>query len=184
MKQNSKLFIETYNKTEKKLRDETGAKYNKRFYHLIEDSNNRVVRQYERELKSFGDLRNAIVHSHIDNGEPIAEPHAKTVELFSHIYNEITKPKTVYELFSKTVQGVKTDDSLKDLLLKIDESSFSQFPVYDVNNKIIEIINTNTIARWLSTNLDDNGSLLLIETKVEDVMPSIEYKNNYKFIKR
>ena len=79
---------------------------------------------------------------------------------------------------------MKTDDSLKELLLKINESSFSQFPVYDDNNKIIEIVNTNTIARWLSTSIDDNGSLLLIETKVKDLIPSIEYRNNYKFIKR
>ncbi len=49
MKQNSKLFIETYNKLEKKLRHETGAKYNKRFYHLIEDSNNESAPKSRRD---------------------------------------------------------------------------------------------------------------------------------------
>lgn len=184
MSKDSKLFIDAYTKLEKLLKSESGAKYHESFYTLIDKSSNRVIRHYEKTLKSLSDLRNAIVHSHIDNGDPIAVPHTRTIELLNHIYNEATKPKTVYDLFKKTVQGVTIDNSLKDLLIKINESSFSQFPVYDDNNRIFEIVNTNTIARWLSANLDDSGSLLLIETKVKDLMPSIEYKNNYKFINR
>src|SRR5690554_7328031 len=180
MKENSELFINAFNKLDKYLESESDNNNYETFSTRIDKSKNRVVRQYRRTLKSLGDLRNAIVHNHINDGEPISVPHIRTVEILNDIYSEITKPKTVYDLFKKEVQGVKAEDSLKDLLLKVDESSFSQFPVYDDNNNIIEILNTNTIARWLSANLDDNGSLLLIETKVEDVMPSIEYRNNYK----
>jgi len=184
MKENSELFINAFNKLDKYLESESDNNNYETFSTRIDKSKNRVVRQYRRTLKSLGDLRNAIVHNHINDGEPIAVPHIRTVEILNDIYSEITKPKTVYDLFKKEVQGVKAEDSLKDLLLKVDESSFSQFPVYDDNNNIIEILNTNTIARWLSANLDDNGNLLLIDAKVKDLMPCIEYRNNYNFINR
>jgi predicted transcriptional regulator len=184
MKESTKLFIDVYNKLDKFLDPESNNNNYRSFSAKVDNSNNRVVRQYRKTLKSLGDLRNAIIHNHINDGKPIADPHIKTVELLNDIYNEVTKPKTVYDLFKKEVQGVNLEDPLKDLLLNINESSFSQFPVYDDKDKIVEIINTNTIARWLSAQLDDNGDLLILDTKVKNLIPFIEYSNNYKFIRR
>ena len=101
MKENSELFINAFNKLDKYLESESDNNNYETFSTRIDKSKNRVVRQYRRTLKSLGDLRNAIVHNHINDGEPIAVPHIRTVEILNDIYSEITKPKTVYDLFKK-----------------------------------------------------------------------------------
>lgn len=62
--------------------------------------------------------------------------------------------------------------------------SFSQFPIYDDNNFVAELINTNTISRWLSSKLEENGTIIIDNVKVKDLILDIEFKNNYKFISR
>ena len=64
------------------------------------------------------------------------------------------------------------------------EQSFSQFPVFDDNNQVLELINNNTISRWLTDLIDDNGDILIEKVKVEDLIPEIEFKENYKYVSR
>ena len=63
-------------------------------------------------------------------------------------------------------------------------NSFSQFPVFDENNNVCELINNNTISRWLSTQLEENGTIITENVIVKDLIPEIEFKCNYKFISR
>ena len=63
------------------------------------------------------------------------------------------------------------------------DESFSQFPVFDKDGYVIELINTNTISRWLAENIE-NGEIVIESPKAKDLLGSIEFEKNYKFISK
>ena len=144
---------------------------------------NSTVRQFKDELLSLAELRNAIVHNPKIDGKAIAEPHENTVKRIQEIYERVSNPKKVIPEFKAEISGATLDESINGILKQIDEKSFSQFPVFE-NDQVVELINTNTIARWLSYNLDDDGSILVEVVRVKDLLSHIEFKENYKFISK
>lgn len=182
---NADEFLQYYNLIDNHLKKSTGLDSYVSFSERIKKSANPVVKQSLAELISLGELRNAIVHSpKINNTEVIAEPHPQTVERIKKLHKQITQPKKVISEFKIAVIGAKGVDPIKDILHKMREKSFSQFPVFDANDHVCEVISTNTIARWISSNFSNDGTLLLDNVKVEDLIPEIEHKNNYRFIDR
>ncbi|KFF03274.1 CBS domain-containing protein [Flavobacterium reichenbachii] len=93
-------------------------------------------------------------------------------------------PKKVLPRFQFDVLGALEDDYINDILMKMNQNSFSQFPVYNTTGSIIELINTNTVSRWLSSNLEMEGTIMTEKTKIKNLIPFIEFKSNYKFISR
>lgn len=175
-------FLDWFNKIDKFIKESEAFTSQDTFSYKLKNSKNKHVGRFKEELLSLAELRNAIVHNPRINNEFIAEPHQKTVERIKYIYAQLTNPKQVYPTFKFEVLGAKTDDFINDILVKMNENSFSQFPVYDETGKVTELINTNTIARWLSVNLELEGTLMIENTKVKDLVPFIEFKTNYKFI--
>lgn len=179
---NADIFLDYYNKIDSLLQKEGGFDEHAAFSHKVKLSKNKIVRKFKDELLSLGDLRNAIVHNPRIGEKPIAEPHESTVQKIKEIYSIISNPKKVIPEFEFQVKGAKEDDYINDILKEMRKNSFSQFPVYDANGHVIELINTNTIARWLASILEKNGTILIDEVKVEDFLAEIEYRDNYKFI--
>ena len=142
------------------------------------------MNRFKDELLSFGTLRNAIVHNPKIGNKAIAEPHESTVLKFNEIYEMIINPKKVIPTFQFDVLGAQKDDYINDILKKMKQKSFSQFPVLDSNGTIIELINNNTISRWLASKIDENGTIIIDGVTVEKLMPEIEFKSNYKIISR
>src|SRR5699024_8383255 len=64
------------------------------------------------------------------------------------------------------------------------KESFSQFPVYDENRCVVELISNNTVSRWLSSQLDDSGTIMIDNVTVGDLISEIEFERNYKFVSR
>jgi len=56
--------------------------------------------------------------------------------------------------------------------------------VIDEKGNVYELINNNTISRWLASQLEDNGTIMIENVKVSDMLSEIEYKSNYIFISR
>lgn len=181
---NSDDFLDYYNKIDAFLKKTEGCDSNKSFAQKIKNTSNRIVKRFKDELISLGELRNAIVHNPKIGNKAIAEPHAKTVTMIKELYEKITDPKKVIPEFQFEVLGAQEDDFINDILIKMRSNSFSQFPVFNQDNVVVELINTNTISRWLSNNIEGNGTILFENLKVKDLIPSIEFKTNYKFIAR
>lgn len=180
----SEEFIQYYNKIDGFLKKKGGFSIHDSFSQKVKSINNSVVRRYKDELISLGELRNAIVHNPKIGDKVIAEPHVSTLDKIKEIYNKLTAPKKVIPIFQFEVLGARKEDYINDILVEMRKKSFSQFPVFDESDRIVELINTNTISRWLSNNLDENGTIMIDEIKVENLIPYIEFKNNYKFISR
>ena len=181
---NSEKFIEIYNKLDKYLQKDIGADEYVSYANKIRNSKNTVVNRFKDELLSFGTLRNAIVHNPKIGGKTIAEPHDSTVKRFGEIYEMITNPKKVIPTFQFQVLGASEGDYINDILKVMKQKSFSQFPVLDSEGNVIELINNNTISRWLASEVDEKGTIIIEDVTVQKLISEIEYKNNYKFVSR
>ncbi len=181
---NSEKFLETYNNLDQYLKKEVRADDYVSYANKVRGSKNIVVTRFKDELLSFGTLRNAIVHNPKIDNKAIAEPHDSTVLRFNEIYEMVTNPKKVIPTFQFDVVGAHKDDYINDILKKMKRKSFSQFPVFDSNETIVELINNNTISRWLASEIDENGTIIIDGVTVEKLIPEIELKGNYKFISR
>jgi predicted transcriptional regulator len=180
----SEIFLDTYNKIDNFLRKVGKLETNAGFAYKVKNSNNHVVNKFQDELISFGELRNAIVHNPKIGNKAIAEPHESTVERIIELYKDITNPKKVIPDFQFKVLGAKKEDYINDILIEMKKKSFSQFPVFDENGLVCELINNNTISRWLSSQLEENGTIIIENVKVADLIPEIEFKENYEFVSR
>jgi predicted transcriptional regulator len=136
-----------------------------------------VVQHYEKELISMAELRNAIVHSSRSKYDDhvIADPYKTTVDLIENLYQKISNPEKVFPQFGFQVLGAGEDDSLYAILFEMKKKSFSQFPVLDTNGRVLELINTNTISRWLSNCLEQDGTLLAENVRIKDLLEEIEF---------
>ncbi|WP_299068118.1 CBS domain-containing protein [uncultured Psychrobacter sp.] len=181
---NAEKFIEVYNSLDKYLQKDIGADEYVSYANKVRKSKNTVVNRFKDELLSFGTLRNAIVHNPKIGGQTIAEPHESTVQKFNKIYEMVTNPKKVIPTFQFDVSGAREDEYLNDILKKMRQNSFSQFPVLDADGSVMELINNNTISRWLASEISEEGEVIIDKVTVDKLLAEIEYKNNYKFISR
>lgn len=180
----SDLFIDAYNSIDNYLKKEGNYESHVSFMHKIKHSKNNIIRNHRDDLITYGELRNAIVHSPRLNDKAIAEPHAETVNRLQKIRDFVLNPKKVYPTFNYKVIGAREDESINGILKEMRELSFSQFPVYNYDMTIKELITSNTIARWLSSNMETDGSIIVDDVKVSELIAEVENKNNYKFISR
>jgi len=114
----------------------------------------------------------------------IAEPHDVTVAKIVKICQDIVNPRKVLPAFQFNVLGAEKGDYINDILKQMRENSFSQFPIFNSEGAVEEIITTNTISRWLSSKIEPNGTIIIENVKVECMLNEIEYKENFKFISR
>ena len=151
---NSERFLTAFNRIDRSLRVIAGIKEFKPFYRLVDQAkkNNPLVRKYEEELRSYADLRNAIVHNRTSLEYVIAEPHKKVVEKIERIDEVLAKPKLVGQLFKKRVLSFQTTDSLEETLKAIRKQKYTQFPVYK-NKEFKGLLTTVGITNWLASSM-------------------------------
>lgn len=113
----------------------------------------RNYRRFQRHLEEFGDLRNAIVHERID-GEVIAEPHLKEVELIEHITQLLTQPESIRGLFERTVEFAYEDEALKDVIKKMRPHKFSKLPIYNRKHEFLGLLTTDAITYYMVDHID------------------------------
>lgn len=182
---NSDRFLTAFNRIDHAMKDIVGAKDFMAFYRLIDQAKKKspLVRKYEDDLRSYADLRNAIVHNRTSMDYVIAEPHLEVVEKIEHIDKVLAKPTCVGQLFRKRVFIFRTTDSLKYLLNVIRKQKYTQFPVYNEHNQFQGLITTVGIANWLATSLTGPQRQNRIP-KLKDILQHEKKRKNYQFIGR
>ena len=180
---NSEKFLDAYGSIERYLRDRArGDKY-RTFYQLVDQvaQSDSGVRRFEKDLKEFADLRNAIIHER-GGGEVIAEPNDKALNAIKDIENVLLKPPILIPLFKAQVIELALNDPIGRAVKLMLEAEISQMPVKS-GTQFIGLLTTNTVARWLGTCvLEDVFSLS--ETTVAQVLQYTEDEDNHVFLSR
>ena len=172
--------MESFNNIEKNLRISIDASNNIPFYELVEKNSkkNKLVKQLSAELRTMADLRNFIVHG--DVGNPLVIASENTVERIEEIEKQLINPVKIRELFSKSVIGVKEDNSLVSVLDIIKEKRYSQFPV--LNKEGLQgLITENGITNWLANSIEED-IISIRETTIKDVLEEEEEKESYSIL--
>lgn len=174
-------FLDRFNELEQFLRELTDSKREMPFGSLIGRAvqKNAAVRRYERDLREFADLRNAIVHEH-PRGHVIADIRQEALDEFSLIVDQIMAPKLVYPLFRREIQVYREDDPLARAVKDLWESGHSQIIVRV--GKLLTLLSSQGITRWLGSQV--NGQAVdLADASVEDAL-TFEDEGGIAFLSR
>ena len=184
-KRNATEFINSYNKIDAQLRDLYGFKPSQPFTDVIRRcaEKNSVIRKYENDLTDYARLRNAIVHQSTD-GQIIAVPCDEVVEQIRLIERLVCTPPTIGEtLQEKRIVSIEAELSLRQAVLLISRTGYSNLPVYR-GKRMIGIINNRRIIRELGEAIQRglNTDVWLSETPVEAVLSETDLVVYYKYL--
>lgn len=177
-------FLSAFNAIEGHLRDILKARNSDGFTWMVRlaAKKNMITEDQSRTLQEYAELRNAIVHGEFHNGQVIADPRPETVATIEALRDAIVAPPTAMDVLGPLpVKTLSPDDSITSALKMIAKSTISQFPVYR-GGRFEGLLTTNTIARWVANDLDDNGHLDAVT--VADAMKFAEHAERVEFLPR
>lgn len=181
-------FESAFNRIDNHLRKVTG-KFDKGL------AMSAVIHEYEqlkpgmatqmRDLRAYSDLRNALVHERRQRHVYIAYPSEETLAAILQLERRITAPLRVEQKFLQNVISVSPTDSLKTVLAHIRQHEFTQFPVYNDNNKFVGLVTANGLAHWLASYPGDEPGIIEWEQhSVADILAFEEQRNHVEFVAR
>ncbi len=181
---NAKRFLKAFNNIEYSLKTRYDFNRAMGFSELIRKtvSLNYVVRKYEDDLVDYGRLRNAIIHNSNED-IVIAEPHESVVENIEHIEKLINKPPLVLDTVArKDVLTCEANAKMKDVIIMMTKSKYSNIPVYD-GEQLIGIANGQKILDSFGQFILAGGKadVFLSNVKIEDMLSAIN--NDYYLVK-
>ncbi len=181
---NAERFLNAYNNIDYAIRVRYNLNRSMGFSELVRKcvAFNYIVRKYEDELIDYGRLRNAIVHGNEDY--IIAEPHDDVVDKIEKIERLLTSPPRALDtVCRRDVLTTADNKSIREVIMLIASSSYSNIPVFDSKNEIIGIANGQKILNELGKYLFSGGSAdtFLDGVMIGDLLTSIENSDYYAF---
>lgn len=180
MSTNGERFITAFNKIDKLLKRELNIQSHISFSRMIDMAKKKhpVVQKYELDLKKFAELRNVIIHERIAPDYIIAEPHDEIVHRIERILNILMTPEKVYPRFQRRVKTFQYHVQLGEVLLAIQQYSYSQFPIYE-GREFIGLLTHNGISGWLANN---EGTMNIQHVPLSEVFLYENHRHNVMFI--
>jgi len=179
-------FLTAFNRIDEHLRAATGLqdRTNTSFNRVLGAYTDRhPAWRYRGDLRRFGELRNAMVHEHYDQGLPLAVPTRRTTERIEQIRDALLQPTRVDPRFRRQVVTASPSDKISSLLGRIRECDFSQFPVAR-DKEFVGLVTENGITRWLANQVTKDSLLELADHTVDDVLRCEETRQNVAFVDR
>lgn len=188
---NSDEFIGAFNRMEADLKQKYNYKENDGFKKVIKEvaRKNGIVSAHLDLLNLYADLRNTITHTQGTQGKEfiIAEPHTEVVEKIKSLEQLIANPPRVVPTFQNEVLAYESTNSIFDAIKEMADNDYSQMPIVD-QGKFVGLLNANTITRWFGATenkeIDSDGSTIIMDTQIKDVLNFQETEDTYKFINR
>lgn len=178
MADNATRFIQAFTTIEQELR--TRVERTERdpkhlsFPALLDRSTDLTDRQRDL-LRSYADLRNAIVHNPRDrNEEIIADPRLSAVEWLEKQVEVILDPPLVMQVLKLDKPTVlHADDDLGAFLQIVREKHYSQVPILGDDGDL-GLVTTNIVTRWLASEYMDDKSALVESVKLREIQELAE----------
>ncbi len=177
------LFLSSFNRIEKYLRDALDNPRNMGFSEMVRrlaKSQKGTVRKAEDDLLQMAQLRNAIVHEKIGENFVIAEPNQWVVERIQAIEKELLQPDRVVPKFAKKVTGFEKDLLLTELLKTVAQKRYSQFPLYD-KGQFLGLITLRILGYWFAKE-SQTGTLDLAGRTAAELLHADGKRANYCFV--
>jgi len=146
---NGDQFIRKFNELETLLRRKAGADKHRGFSQLV-DAVARIdptVRRYWEILKSFGYLRNAIVHDRTYPERILADPRSEILKEFDQVLAAITEPQKLIPCFQTDIRVFTVNEPLSVCLTFMEENDFSQVVV--IEDGRYGLLSSEGIVGWL-----------------------------------
>lgn len=173
--QNSNTFLGFYNQIDKFFATIIGAKSYIPFTEKVaivaewNYSQTKFVQQFQNKLRYFWDLRNQLVHGFSLDKKHYVVASDYAVEQIKRVYEELTKPKSVGEMFTHKVYTCNTNDSLKEVISIMRNDLNTHIPVYNEQWKFVEMLSESTIAYRVAEQISDDWILYSDEVTVWDI---------------
>ena len=181
---NALRFINCYNQIEQALKSQNNLKPNLSYTETIRmaSRNNAIVRKYEDDLIDYGRLRNSIVHSSND-ADVIANPNDEVVEKYEHITALVcTPPLAINTGCVKEVQCVEAATSLKEVLVMMYKSGFSNYPVYH-KGMLMGVANAARLTRLVGQKLYNKEDISKIyDEPIGNLVKNTMHENFYTIV--
>ena len=132
---------------------------------LVNIHKDRVVRQFQRDIRQFIELRNAIIHQSTDRA--IAEPYEETVAALRQLVVNIEQPKAAWDIATTELIKVSLEDSLSDVVGQMAQMHITSLPIVE-DKKVIGFVSENTIVKIVDKAFEYGGALI-DEAKTKDV---------------
>lgn len=174
-------FLAAYRRLEEGLRRVTGNFDNAAsFSRLLRESacKSRIVSHEHRFITKIKDLRNLLVHDG-HNGFTLAEPTEPVIAKLNRIDEALVHPPRLPKDLFHEVQLFKVRSPLGETLAFMRKNDFSQVPIKKVG-EFESLLTTNTIARWLADNVDDE-IVEIKATPLGEIISARETNNDYLF---
>lgn len=183
MGEQGNVFLASFNRIEKWLRDQEDVPNSVGFTELVRRLAKRsdlLVRAFSDDLIELAQLRNAIIHDKISPDFIIAEPNEWVLNKMSTIEQQLTQPERVTSGFKKEVACFKTTTPLPEVLKVLKLKGFSQFPITE-NKKVMGLVSAHGLGMFLAQQ-DLNRPLELASKTIGDVLLHDRRRDNYQFI--
>lgn len=183
MESNAEIFVASFNRIEKWLKQELGNPSSMGFSEMVRRLSKRqdlLVKKYSDDLLQLAQLRNAIVHDQIAPDFVIAEPNEWAVNKLTEIENDLLNPEKVIPTFAKKVTRFEATILLSDLLKIVADKSYSQFPIYE-KGRFLGLITAHGLGIWLAKH-SHNNHLDIEGTTAREVLQADRKSQNYHFI--
>jgi len=132
---------------------------------LVNIHKDRVVRQFERDIRQFIELRNAIIHQSTDRA--IAEPYEETVTALRQLVVNIEQPKTAWDIATTELIKVGLDDNLSEVVKKMAQMHITSLPIVE-DKRVIGFVSESTVVKIVDKAFEYGGALI-DEAKIKDV---------------
>lgn len=156
---NSEKFLTTYNELDKYMRKYLNESEWTSHIDLIRKmvKKDKFFKNYEYDLRSYADLRNAIVHNP-DKREanPIAEPHDYIIIKYEDIKNKVMNPPVALNTIAISSNNIFTttlDSNALNVIKEMNKNIYTHVPVVE-DGKMIGIFSENTIFSYIACNED------------------------------
>ncbi|MCE4957784.1 CBS domain-containing protein [Macrococcoides caseolyticum] len=175
---NAERFLNAFNAIEKYLSQYNLSKGYASFSRLVEYAvhKDKMIAQFRDDLKQFAELRNAIVHNTRLEDRVIAEPHEAVVKEIEYITDMLIHPPRAIEKATKKVITFHINDLLTTVLTQINNSHFTQFPIYN-GTKYVGLLTESGITRFFASHQTKD----IEHIKVSDVI-TYEPKERAAFV--
>jgi len=155
MKKNlSEKFLQIYNEIDDYMRKQLKVEQYMDHGMLLRQmaDKNRVFSEYYRDLKTFADIRNLLVHNpYKASADPILIPHEYIVNKYEEIKNQVLHPKKALSIAvpRSAIYTTTLEDNALDVMQTMNDKVYTHVPVIE-NNKMVGVFSENTILSYLS----------------------------------